>query len=368
MMMFAEDRFVRIGFGLLGRRLDRDEQSFEVQLGNRRKRREIFERRRIDHRHQISFAVKEFENSVEFVRNFVEPFDEDVGTDLENRVERRQGFAKTTPLVHAPHALHQQSLRGTADDFGHLDFAEFDLEIAFVPKQDAIDGFFAGEFSQDRVDDFAVAEIDVGLLPVVVNVNDARFATHLERLQQIDDPHVGDETRKTRPSTQRALLLGCEAISRITGEKNVDAGNQLANEDRLRQIIFDTQFEAADFVFDRLLTREKNDGNRRPISILLDAAHESVPIEVREARVRQDQVRRRKFDLRKRVVAIERCRNAEASLFEAYFEQTQAARVGVDKEELLFCHEQVSGKNGEPGLGMSSKHDGALVRLCARSF
>src|SRR6185312_13279992 len=127
-------------------------------------------------------------DAVDLVGNLGEPLGQLAVVDLEHRLERRQLLAQSPPLVDAPHALHQQALRRQLDDVLAPDVLELDLELALAPHEQAIDRVLAAQPTELRVDDLAVAEVDGAALAVGVReVDDARLARDLDRLDQIDD-------------------------------------------------------------------------------------------------------------------------------------------------------------------------------------
>ena len=75
-----------------------------------------------------------------------------------------------------------------------------------------------------------------------------------------------------------------------------------------------------------------------PLRALLELAHERVAVELRQARVAEDEVGRERLDLGERVEAVGRRRDAVAGLLQADFEHADAARVGVHEEQLLLGH------------------------------
>ena len=121
----------------------RNEQLLEVELRDRRERRQVLERRLVDHLHQRPLAVEQTQDPVQLVGDLVEALEQLLMIDLEDRGQRRQLFTQSAPLVYAPHALHEDALRGGADDVVVLHRREDDLELGLVPDERAVDRLFA---------------------------------------------------------------------------------------------------------------------------------------------------------------------------------------------------------------------------------
>lgn len=124
--------------------------------------------------------------------------------DSEHGRERRELLEQATPLVHAAHALHQDALRRRVDDVVVLHRAEDDLELRLVPDEAAVNGLFAAERAELGVDDLAVAEINVRDVRAVAQREDAALSRDLERLQEVDDRHVGDRPGEARAAGEAA--------------------------------------------------------------------------------------------------------------------------------------------------------------------
>jgi hypothetical protein len=134
------------------------------------------------------------------------------------------------------------------------------------------------------------------------------------------------------------VLARGDAFPRPPRQEKVDPSDQLANEDGLGEVVLHPQLEAADLVLDRLLAGEEHDGDLPPVRVLLEATDERVAVHLGQARVAEDQIGHRELDLLERVEAVLGGGHAVAGLLQADFEDPDAARVRVDKEELLFGH------------------------------
>ncbi len=256
--------------------------------------------------------------------------------DLEDRRERGKLLEQATPLVDAAHALHQDALRRRADDVVVLHWTEHDLELGFVPDERAVDCLFAAERTELCVDHLAVAEVDVCVGVTARQVEDAALPRHLERLQEVDDRHVGGRPREPRAAGEAAGrrdgLLGSPC------QQEVDAREQLADEDRLGEVVLDAELETADFVLDRALAREEDDRDARPLGALLEAPHEGVAVELRQPGVGQDEVRCGQLQLGQGVEAVGRRGDGIPRLFEADLQDPHAPRIRVDQQELELRH------------------------------
>jgi hypothetical protein len=311
-----------------------DEQPFEVELGDRRKGRQILERRTVDDVEQRPFSVEQLENAVELVGDLVQPLEQLRVIDVEHRHQGWQLLEQASPLVDPPHPLHQDPLRRHLDDVVRLDDRELDLERTLVPDERAVNCFFAAERAELRVDDLSLAKQNLRAVGVVVNVQNAALSGDLERLQKVDDGHVLN--RALELGSTRLRLAGRDPFLRPLREKQIHARDQLAHENWLREVVLHAELEPADLVFNRLLARQKDDGDGSPFGALFQPSHERVPVHARESRVGQDEVGRRELDFAQCIGAVSGRRDAITGFFEADFEDPHAARVGVDQEELLL--------------------------------
>ena len=78
--------------------------------------------------------------------------------------------------------------------------------------------------------------------------------------------------------------------------------------------------------------------SRRRAIVFPQPTDELVAVQARQARVAEDQVGCREFDLGERIGPVARRRDAVPRLLQAYFQHPDAARVGVDQKELFLCH------------------------------
>ena len=159
--------------------------------------------------------------------------------------------------------------------------------------------------SQLGVDDLAVAEVDVAVLPAPLRqVDDAALARDLEGLQQVDDGHVLASSPRSACGPDVVRAVGRDVLLRAARQEQVHARDELAHEDGLGEVVLDAELEAPDLVLDRLLAGQEDDGDGRPLGPLLQLAHEGVAVELGQARVAEDQVGRERLDLGERVEAV----------------------------------------------------------------
>src|SRR5262249_46288725 len=92
-------------------------------------------------------------------------------------------------------------------------------------------------------------------------------------------------------------------------------------------------------VFDRSVARQKNDGHLRGLRALFHLAHESIPVELRETGVGDDEIRRLMLERFERSLPVVRARHAVAGFAQADLENAQAPQIGVDEEELFLRQE-----------------------------
>ncbi|MEZ4312197.1 MAG: hypothetical protein R3F14_29565 [Polyangiaceae bacterium] len=274
---------------LAGDGLGLEEEALEVELRDRVEGGEVLERGGVDDGHQVALAVEEAEDAVQLVGDLVEAFEQLLAVHLEDGAERGERLQKAAPLVEAAHALHQEALRGGLDDVGVVDLAELDLEGALVPDEGAVDGLLAAQAAKDGVDALAVAEEDVRLVRLVLEVHDAALAVHLEGLDEVDHAHVGD--RAGEAGAAREVAPGGEALARAARDEEVHAGDELAHEDRLGEVASSTPSPVADLVLDRLLAGEEDDGDGSTAGVLLELPHERI-VHDGEASVGEHEVRR----------------------------------------------------------------------------
>jgi hypothetical protein len=84
------------------------------------------------------------------------------------------------------------------------------------------------------------------------------------------------------------------------------------------------------------LAREKNDRNSRPLDPLLELSYERVAVELWEAGVGEDEIRRERLDFGERVESVGGRGHAVARLLEADFEHAHTPRIRVDEEQFLL--------------------------------
>src|SRR5262249_54027487 len=154
---------------------------------------------------------------------------------------------------------------------------ELDLELSVGPDEETIDGVLALQPPKLRVDDLAVAEIDRRAAAFAGKVDNTRFSTDLDSLNEIDHRHVGElagELGLRLPflGQRRALLLL---------KQDLHARDDLLDVDRLGQVLLDAELEAADLVLDGLGAGEEDERDLVPLRPLLQALTQAEPIELR---------------------------------------------------------------------------------------
>ena len=233
--------------------------------------------------------------------------------DLEPLVERRELLDEPAPLVGAAHALHDEDGGRLLDDLLARDGPEVDLEIGLVPDEHPVDGLFAAERAHLGIDGATAFEPHVTELAAALERDRPALLRDLEGLQQVDDGHVLDRAGEARLE-RRGDAAVREALLRAAREHDVDAREQLTNEDRLGEVVLHAELEPADLVLDRALRREEDDGDRRPLAALAKAADERVAVHPGELRVGDDEVRRLLLDHLERGRSIGRACDVVTSL------------------------------------------------------
>ena len=179
-------------------------------------------------------------------------------------------------------------------------------------------------------------------------------------------PCPGSTPRNACLPRERRAARG-DVLLRATGEEQVHPGDELAHEDGLREVVLDAQLEPADLVLDRLLAREKDDRDRRPLGALLELAHQGVPVELGQPRVAENEVRRERLDLGERIEPVCGRGDAVASLLQADFEHAHAPRIRVDEKQFLLGHRAYVGEHGRPMRGVS-RPDAPRVAVVAEAL
>src|SRR5690606_39288512 len=99
-----------------------------------------------------------------------------------------------------------------------------ELEIAVAQTEQAIDRRFTLQAAHRRVDHGPVAEPYLGLAEFGAEVDRAALATDLDRLEQIDDGHVGEAPGELGPrriaSLQALVLLALQQQDRKSTRLN----------------------------------------------------------------------------------------------------------------------------------------------------
>src|SRR5690606_32803178 len=157
---------------------------------------------------------------------------------LEDVVERWDLLEQPAPLVDAAHSFHEERLGGAGDPLLGADGAEVDLELALVPEEQAVDGRFRPELAELRIDELPVAEHHTPALRAVAELEHARLAADLHRLEEIDQPHVGERAREARLGDRVAPRQPL-ALLALQGE--VDARDDLFDVDGLDEVVLDAQ-------------------------------------------------------------------------------------------------------------------------------
>src|SRR5262249_30679731 len=99
-----------------------------------------------------------------------------------------------------------------------------------------------------RVDDLAVAEEDRRAAALACEVDDARFPTDLDGLNEIDHRHVGELPGEL--GLRLALLRQRRALLLL--KQDLHARDDLLDVDRRVQVLLDAELEPTDLVLDGL--------------------------------------------------------------------------------------------------------------------
>ena len=233
--------------------------------------------------------------------------------ELEGRVEGWQLLDEATPFVGAAHPLHHEDGRGLLDDLFALDGPEVDLEVRFVPDEHPVDGLFAAERADLGIDRPAPLEPHVSELASALEGDRAALLRDLERLKEVDDGHVLDRAGEASLECRGHALVR-ECLLRAAREHDIDAREQLADEDGLREVVLDPELEPADLVLDRALGCEEDDRDGGPLAALAQTTNERVAVHLRQLRIGDDQVRGLVFDHLERGGAVGRTGDVVASL------------------------------------------------------
>ena len=304
-----------------------EDQPLEVELRDRRQRRQIVSARHVDDGEERALAVEVPEHVVDLVGDLREPLDELPLIDLEDAVERRELLEHPPPLVEPPHPLHEDALRREVDALVAPHRAKVDLEGAVVEDERAIHGALTDDAAHLGVDDLAFAEEDLAARAPALEVQHAALAGDVDRLEQIDEPHVRERAAEAR-LRERVL----QALALLPLQHQVHAGDDLFDVDRLGEVVLDAELQPADLALDRGIARQEDERDRREVRALLDPLDEREPIPAGQARVRQDQVGQRQRHHVERALRVGRGRDAVARFAQADLEHAQAPGVGIDEQ------------------------------------
>ena len=255
---------------------------------------------------------------------------------LEDRGERRELLDEPPPLVGATHALHHQRRGADLDDVLVLERSEVDLEIGLAPDEETVDGLLAPQPSDLGVDDLAVLEPDVAEARAALEGDRAALARDLECLEEVDHGHLVDRSGEAR--SERRRLLRRDRVLCAAREDHVHAGEQLAHEDRLREVVLHAELESSDLVLHRVVRGEEDDRDRRILAPVPEAPNERVTVELGKLGVADDEIRRLRIDHVERRLAVLDASDVVASLPKADLDDPHASRVRIDEEDLLLGH------------------------------
>ncbi len=314
----------------------RDENALEVELRHRPERRQVFERRLVDHVLDGTPPVEEPQDLVHLVRDLVKSLRNLVHVHVELRGQRGKLLEQPRPLVHAPHPLHQQPLGGDAHVVDDVDRPELDREVAFVPDEGSIDGLSPLQPAERGVNDLPVAKRDDRLVTAVGDVEDAALARDLEGLEQVHHAHVQDGSGEA--GAPRRGLPGGDALLGPAVQEHVDAGNEFSDEDRLGEVVLDAELEAPHLVLHGLAAGEENHGNGGPFGLLLHSLDQSEAVEPGETCVREHEVGCRELDFLQSIEPVFGRGDRVARLLQADFEDRAGVGVLIDEEKLELGH------------------------------
>src|SRR5690606_13831553 len=209
-----------------------------------------------------------------------EAIEELLVVDLEDAVERRELLEQASPLVHASHPFHEDALRAGRDgDLVHAHLPKLEIELALVPDEEAIDGRVAAELAELGVLKRPVLEVDGAAPPAEREIEHAALSADVDRLEQIDQAHVGERTAE---AGLRPHGLALERLALVTLELELDAREDLFDVDRLGEVIGDAELEPLHLALDRRVAREEDQGNVLELLVLTELFHEGEPVEIGE--------------------------------------------------------------------------------------
>ena len=214
--------------------------------------------------------------------------------------------------------------------------AEVDLERALAPEQRAVDRALAAQRAELGVDQRCRrGSRSIAALRCRVQVQHARLLADVDRLQQVDEAHVGERAGEARLARAAPLL---EPGALLALQNEVHARDDLFDVDRLGQVVLDAELEAADLALHRQVARQEDERDVGPFRACADLFDEREPVDARQARVGEDQVGPRDIEHLERGLGVGAGRDVVAGLAQADFEHPQASRVGVDEQEVLLGH------------------------------
>ena len=295
-----------------------------------RQHRQLVERGALHHLRDRPLPVAEADDAVHFVGQIGEPPRERGKVDAQHRVQR-QLFGEPPKLVHAPHRFGEQRLRSLRDLRLALDRHELRREGPLLPAQQAIKCGLARQRAGLRIDHLPFAHEDLPGVLILFADDQRRARVGIERLDQIDEPHLADLAgdRPLRAALRELLLLAA-------GQEHLDAGGQLLDEQRLAEKIVGARFVRAQF--QRRFLRGGDQDHRRSRQPRIGAYRlaERDSIGAGQRHIGEQKIRRSALDAAQRIAAVGRGRHLEAGFAQRHIEDAKASGVGVGDEQALL--------------------------------
>ncbi len=170
------------------------------------------------------------------------------------------------------------------------------------------------------------------------------LAADLEGLEQIDQAHVFERSRE--PGAALAAGVPGNPFLLVPREQHVHPSHQLTHQNRLVQELFDAELQSADELTLILRIHHQHHRDLGELRALLHARHQLEPIFPRQSRVDHGQIGHRNVEFAEGVGHVGGCGDQIALLLQAHLENTNAAGIGINEEDLLFGQRSASGRCG----------------------